>query len=65
MVHELITLFSIQSFLEKEQIAWEIVLKLFMKFIGVAAILASPKHRVFTWNKTPAEAFTPPADEKY
>ena len=50
MVHELITLFLIQSFLEKEQIAWEIVFKLFMKFIGVAAILALPKHRVFTWN---------------
>ena len=37
------------SLFEKEQIAWENVLQLFTTFI-VAAILASPNHRDFTWS---------------
>ena len=50
MVHELIYPSFQCSLFEKEQLLEKIVLKLFTTFILFAAILASPKHRDFTWS---------------
>ena len=50
MVYELITLFAIQSFFKNSKYLGEIVLRLFTTFVVVAAILASPKRRVFIWS---------------
>ena len=50
MVYELITYFAIQSFLKIANTSGKIVLRLFTTFVVVAAILASPKRRVFIWS---------------
>ena len=47
MVYELITYFAIQTFFRNSKYLGKIVLRLFTTFVVVAAILTSPKRRIF------------------
>ena len=49
MVYELNLVFD-TDFLKKHEYLGKMELKLFTTFIVVAAILASPKHKAFTWS---------------